>query len=126
MNTKIIDENSKFILKEVGILLDDSAQVDDYFIPREIFINDKKYNEIRDKILELKYVFSSSSLTCLHLNANVKQRFPLLNLVRQILSVYGYKMTPVRKSDGYTKDGVKKYKRFFQVSKKCCSSLQTS
>ena len=122
MNKIEIDENSKFILKNVGIILDETEE---YFIPREIFINDTKYTEIHDKILELKYVFSSSSLTCLHLNANLKQRFPLLNLVRQILSMYGYKMVPVRKSDGYTKDGVKRYKRFFQVSKKDCGTLQT-
>jgi hypothetical protein len=26
-------------------------------------------------------------------------------------------MEPVRKSDGYTKEGVKKYKRYFQIRK---------
>ena len=27
-------------------------------------------------------------------------------------------MTPIRKSDGYTLDGIKKYKRFFQIERK--------
>ncbi len=27
-------------------------------------------------------------------------------------------MVPVRKSDGYTLDGIKKYKRFFQIERK--------
>ena len=27
-------------------------------------------------------------------------------------------MEPIRKSDGYTLEGVKKYKRFFQIKKK--------
>jgi hypothetical protein len=38
--------------------------------------------------------------------------------VRQILHVYGYNMKPIRKSDGYTADGVKKFKRFFLICKK--------
>ena len=32
--------------------------------------------------------------------------------------MYGYRLEPVRKSDGYTLDGVKKFKRYFQIEKK--------
>ena len=32
-------------------------------------------------------------------------------------------MEPIRKSDGYTLEGVKKYKRFFQIKKKIVSSV---
>ena len=42
-----------------------------------------------------------------------KQKWPLLNLVRQILKVNNYRMKPIRKSDGKTKLGKKKYIRFF-------------
>ena len=56
-------------------------------------------------------------MTSLQKNAGKAQKWPLLNLVRQILSVYNYKMEPIRKSDGYTLEGVKKYKRFFQIKK---------
>jgi hypothetical protein len=38
--------------------------------------------------------------------------------VRQILSVYNYHLTPIRKCDGYTPEGVKKYKRFFKICEK--------
>lgn len=116
------------ILKEVGFEFisiqgvnnssETTYKLEEQFIPREVFLNDEKYNKIRDKILELKYIISSSYNTCLHVNAKQKQRFPLLNLVRQILHVYGYDMVPIRKSNGYTKDGIKLYKRFFQVEKK--------
>ncbi len=116
------------ILKEVGFEFisiqgvnnssETTYKLEEQFIPRDIFLNDEKYNKIRDKILELKYVISSSYNTCLHVNAKQKQRFPLLNLVRQILHAYGYDMVPIRKSNGYTKDGIKLYKRFFQVEKK--------
>jgi hypothetical protein len=56
-------------------------------------------------------------LTSLQKNADKSQKWPLLNLIRQILSVYGYKMKPIRKADGYTLEGVKKYKRYFQIYK---------
>jgi len=56
-------------------------------------------------------------MTSLQTNADKSQKWPLLNLTRQILSVYGFKMTPIRKSDGYTKEGIKKYKRFFIIKK---------
>jgi hypothetical protein len=34
-----------------------------------------------------------------------------------ILNRYKFKMLPIRKSDGYTLDGIKKYKRFFRIKK---------
>ena len=111
-----MDEHSKIILKKIGI---DTANFNDFFIPREQFLDNSLYNEIKILIPELKKtkVLSSSSLTSLQQNACKEQKWPLLNLVRQILHVYGYEMEPVRKSDGYTKEGVKKYKRYFQIRK---------
>ena len=112
----IVDSHSKLILSKLGI---DPAAPDDFFIPREQFLDISLYNEIKILIPELKKtkVLSSSSLTSLHKNAPKEQKWPLLNLVRQILNVYRYEMEPVRKSDGYTKEGVKKYKRYFQIRK---------
>jgi hypothetical protein len=57
-------------------------------------------------------------MTSLQRNADKSQKWPLLNLVRQILSTHNYKMEPIRKSDGYTLEGVKKYKRYFLIKKK--------
>ena len=62
-------------------------------------------------------MFSSSFLTSLHKDAEKKQKWPLLNLVRQILKVNDYRMKPIRKSDGKTKLGKKKYIRFFLIEK---------
>jgi hypothetical protein len=57
-------------------------------------------------------------MTSLQQNAEKNQKWPLINIVRQILNKYNYKMIPIRKCDGYTLDGIKKYKRFFQIEKK--------
>jgi hypothetical protein len=63
-------------------------------------------------------LFSSSSLTSLQKDAKTKQKWPLLNLVRQILRTNDYAMEPKRKSNGYDDDGKKKYLRFFIIHKK--------
>lgn len=111
-----MDETSKKVLTEVGIQIggDENEKID---IPRETLLSVEKYDKVKKYIPELKKMFSSSALTSLHKTAETNQKFPLLNLVRQILHSYKYELKPIRKSDGYTPDGVKKYKRFFQVEK---------
>ena len=56
-------------------------------------------------------------MTSLQKNADDVQRWPFINLIRQILHIYGYRMEPFRKADGYTKSGTKKYRRFFLICK---------
>ena len=80
-----------------------------------MLLNDSIYTDIKKRIPELKKLFSSSAMTCLQESAETTQKWPLLNLVRQILHGYKYEMKPIRKSDGYTPEGVKKYKRFFEI-----------
>jgi len=84
-------------------------------IPREIMLSTTIYEEVKDEIKKMKKLYSSGSLTSLQKNAKESQRWPLLNLVRQILKSNNYKMEPIRKSAGYTKDGKKKYQRFFVI-----------
>ena len=56
-------------------------------------------------------------MTSLQLTAEKKQKWPLLNLVRQILKSLKYEMKPIRKSNGYTKNGKKIYVRYFFIQK---------
>lgn len=100
---------------ELGIINGLNDDLSGIIIPRSMLLSDSKYEKIKILIPEIKQKFSSSYMTSLQNNASVEQKWPLLNLVRQVCSVYGYRMRPIRKSDGYTEQGVKKYKRYFTI-----------
>ena len=104
-------------LKKCKIQFNVEDQLDGQLIPREILLSKDVYNEVKEEIVELKKKFSSSSLTSLQKTAESGQKWPLLNLVRQVLKTCNYQMKPIRRSDGYKKDGKKKYKRFFLIGK---------
>lgn len=113
-----MDEDTKNILKLIGLEFNQLNEIQGQLLPREILLSDIKYDEVRNLIPDLKKNYSSSFMTSLQKNADKSQKWPLLNLTRQLLSVYGYKMEPIRKADGYTLEGVKKYKRYFEIYKK--------
>ena len=112
-----MNEESKLVFKLIGLQIEELSELDGLIIPREVLLSDNKYDEVRKLIPDLKQNYSSSLMTSLHKNADKTQRWPLLNLVRQILNTYRYNMKPIRKSDGYTLEGVKKYKRYFEIKK---------
>jgi hypothetical protein len=112
-----MDDEIKILFKIIGLEINDFHEFNGLTIPREMLLSDDKYDETKHFIPELKKKFSSSLMTSLQKNAEKSQKWPLLNLVRQILHVYGYKMEPIRKADGYTLEGVKKYKRYFLIHK---------
>lgn len=112
MNKYIIN-----FLQKCKIKFDNIEQLDGLIISRETVLSDNIYDNVKDDIVELRKKYSSSSLTALQKTAEIGQKWPLLNLVRQILKIHDYIMKPVRKSNGYTKEGKKIYKRFFIIHK---------
>jgi hypothetical protein len=110
------------VLSEIGIKIEKLDDAKGLFIEREQLLCDKKYEEVKKLIPKLKQTYSSSFLTSMQKNADKTQKWPLINLVRQMFSIHGYKLEPVRKSNGYTLDGVKKYKRFFLIREKTINS----
>ena len=112
------DIDCKKILNTSGIYFNSIADLEGIFFPREQLLSDLKYEEVKKYIPELKKKFSSSFMTSLQKKAETNQKWPLLNLIRQILTVYNYHLTPIRKCDGYTADGVKRFKRYFKIIKK--------
>jgi hypothetical protein len=113
-----IDTDFKLILNKVGIIFNNTTDLDGFFFPREQLLSDLKYEEIKKYIPDLKKKFSSSFMTSLQKKAEFTQKWPLINLIRQILSVYNFNLMPIRKCDGYTSEGIKKYKRYFKIVKK--------
>jgi hypothetical protein len=105
------------ILKKINININKISDINQLLIPREIFLCDERYKDIKNNIPELKKKFKSSYLNSLQSTAEKKQSWPLLNLVRQILKSINYKMVPKRVCDGYDKEGKKKFKRFFNIEK---------
>jgi len=93
-------------LKHAGlVVIQDIDSLEGQVIPRELLICDKKYEECRNDIANLRNFLS------------FHQKWPLLNAVRQILRVHMFRMVPVRMSDGYTKEGKKVIKRLFRIEK---------
>ncbi len=119
-----MDEETRNILKMIGVEFDSSNEIQGQIIPREVLLSDSKYDYVKMYIPELKKNYSSSFMTSLQKNADKSQKWPLLNLTRQLLHIYGYKMEPIRKADGYTLEGIKKYKRFFLITKKQTADIK--
>jgi hypothetical protein len=117
-----IDINEKNIviinfLNTCGVSCNNLNELDGTILYRNNYIFSNNYEKIKPSICELKKYLSSSVYTSLHSDADKKQRFPLVNLIRQILNSINYKLVPKRISDGYTSDGIKKYKRIFIIQK---------
>ena len=112
-----MDKEMIQFLKKCNLQLEDETHLEGQMIPRDMLLSRTIYEKVKTDILELKKKFSSSSLTSLQSCAEKEQKWPLLNLVRQILRACNYKMCPVRQSDGYDDEGKKKYKRFFCIKK---------
>ena len=115
------EENSfkliKNFLSQCGIEFENFQDLDGMIIPREILLSENTYLKIKPMILELKKIFSSSFHTSMQMIACKKQRWPLINLVRQVLRSCEYSLTPKRICDGYGKDGQKKFRRIFIINK---------
>lgn len=104
-------------LNSCGIKCQSIFEIDGIILYRNDLIFSNKYNDIKPFINDLRKILSSSVYTSLHSHAEKKQKFPLINIIRQVLKSIDYKLIPRRISDGYTKDGIKKYKRLFVIEK---------
>lgn len=111
------DKMIKEFLNRCGLIFTEWEQLDGMALPRDTLLSGVVYEKVKKDIAKLKELYSSGSLTSLQKNAETTQKWPLLNLVRQILKSNEYKMDPRRKSNGYTPEGKKKYIRSFVIKK---------
>ena len=107
------------ILNKCGIECISIDDIANKIIPREILIDSEKviYENIKDDIKKIKQYLKSSFYTCTQNNASDNQKYPVINLIRQILGKFKLKLIPKRICNGYTKDRKKKYLRYFEIKK---------
>ena len=87
-------------------------------VPRDVLLSADKYEQLKPHIAQLKKIFSSKCMTSMHASAELNQKWPCLNLVRQVLKRMGYDIQPERKCAGYDVTGKKLFERFFRVHKR--------
>jgi hypothetical protein len=114
VNNKIVID----FLNKCNIKCNNIEDLQGIIIDRDCLIIDELYNNIKTDISDFKSILNSSVYTSMQKNAAQNQRWPLLNLIRQLLRRYDYDLKPKRQANGYTKDGKKKYKRYFEIKKK--------
>ena len=107
-----------FFLNNCGIICSNLDELNGIVVIRETLLSDAIYDKLKPELPKLKLILSSTNYTSMQKDADKNQQWPLINLVRQILRKYNYQLSPKRLCDGYTKDGIKKYKRIFEIKTK--------
>jgi len=84
------------------------------YIDRETLMSQETVKKFYDRADELRKIYSSDRLTSLHKNALDKQKYPAINLLRQVLKEHNYKLVPHIINKGY--DGKTKIvERYFSI-----------
>jgi hypothetical protein len=85
-------------------------------IDRDLLLRVDIEHKLATLISSLKGKYKTSKLTCLHKNRDNKQKYPGINLVRQIFRCNGYHLKPVVYCRGYCKhNGKKIVERNFKI-----------
>ena len=103
-----VTEEIKQIFKILSIEVNSEQDLYSVLIPRDLLLRVDIEQQLTCLIIKLKEKYKSSKLNCLHNNRDDKQKFPGINLVRQILRCNGYHLKPVKFSRGYCKHSGKK------------------
>ena len=106
------------IFKILNYDVDQLGELTSITIQRDLLKGKQITENILELVPELREVYNSAYLTCLHDNSIFKQKFPIINLVRQILKCNFLLMTPKVISNGYEKvTGKKLVTRIFVIEK---------
>ena len=118
-----IEDNSPEIPTELSMIMEilnmPARTEKDLFgmlIERDLLLRVDIEQKLAALISKLKGQYKTSKLTCLHKNRDNKQKFPGINLVRQIFRCNGYHLKPMVYSRGYCKhNGKKIVERNFKI-----------
>ena len=84
-------------------------------IPRKVLLAEDtihKFTALKDNI---KSKYKSDYLNCLHNNSILKQQFPAVNMLRQLLRCNKLHLYPYVVCNGYNKKGAKIRERFYKI-----------
>ena len=104
----VISEEITTIFKVLDMDVKTEKDLFSVLVSRDLLLRVDIEQELTLLIETLKGKYKSSKLNCLHKNRDDKQKFPGINLVRQILRCNGYHLKPVKFSRGYCKHSGKK------------------
>lgn len=104
----VISEEVTNIFKILDMDIKTEQDLFSALVPRNLLLRVDVEQELTLLISSLKGKYKTSKLNCLHKNRDDKQKFPGINLVRQILRCNGYHLKPVIFSRGYCKYSGKK------------------
>ncbi len=116
-NIVIVDKSVnllKKLLNHINVTFKDKQELEEVTISRDVLLTQQIQDVFQTYQNELKeHGYKSGKLTSLHKN-NVKQKFPAINMLRQILKCNGILMKPKIESIGYNRiTGQKIVKRSF-------------
>jgi len=103
------------MLKFIDISFSDINNLEGKIIVRDILLTESVQDHYQKYQKDLKKCgYKSGKLTSLHKNTN--QKFPAINMLRQILKCHGFLLQPKIESIGYNKNtGQKLIKRYFTI-----------
>ena len=114
-----MDEVLKVLLDIIGIKVNNEKEILNIEIEQENLKNIDMimiYATMKNFIKKKQY--KSDYLNCLHDNSLKKQRFPAVNMLRQIMRCNGYHLYPYVVCNGFEGKGGKKIRiRYYRVRK---------
>jgi hypothetical protein len=100
-----MNESNFELIKEIfSIIKQEINEPDDLLnitLNHHYLRSDEFKDEMINMIPKLKQKYKSHVLTCLHKNSLDKQKFPTINMIRQILKCNKYKLEPYIVTKGY-------------------------
>ena len=102
------------LLKVINIEMTDRETLNGTSFERDILLTEDVIHKYYSMIKKLKTTYTSDILTCLHVNSVLKQKFPAINMLRQMLKCNNFKLKPVVITLGYS-GNIKLVKRYFKI-----------
>ena len=99
--TKIKLEILKDLFNVLHIKIESKFDLINIELDRECLLEDPFYSYAINYKKKLKKIYKSCKYNCLHSNSETKQKFPSINLIRQVLKSNQLQLTPYYRSLGY-------------------------